>query len=109
MKISLKLNANLAEVLANGLMQVSSTGGGSALLLSYVLFEINMKLRKRLIEGREKFKIQLTPAEVQALLMGFQSGLIEPIDDWSANEYIRLSCELNERLTNHQKVFRWVG
>lgn len=109
MKISLKLSADLAEVLANALMQIGTTGGGQALLLYYVLFEINMKLRKRLIEGRDKFKIQLTPAEVQALLLGFQSGIIQPIDDWSVNEYIRLSNELNERLTNHQKVFRWVG
>jgi len=109
MKISLKLSADLAEVLANALMQISTTGGGHALLLYYVLFEINLKLRKRLIEGRDKFKIQLTPAEVQALLLGLQGGIIEPIDDWSVNEYIRLSNELNERLTNHQKVFRWVG
>jgi hypothetical protein len=109
MKITLKLSADVAEVLANAMLQVQFTQGGHALLLFYVLFEINMKLRKKLIEGREKIKLQLSPAEVQALLMSFQAGVIEPSDQWSSNEFMRISSELNRLLINHQKVFRYVG
>lgn len=46
MKITLKLSADVAEVLAHAMLQVQLAQGGHALLLFYVLFEINMKLRK---------------------------------------------------------------